>query len=226
MSSSVLVGLFESQGAAEQARAQLLSAGFAEAVVSLTGGASSSSPSNPASSQRPAKGTIAHFFESLFGGIATDAEAGHSPYSNNYHEAFQRGSYGVTVTTADDDEIDRAESILNAAGAVDIDEKAAQWRETGAVSSGSAASTAATSLEAGATRKLQEVEEELKVGKRVVARVSPVADVPDADGFPLSQLGDFLARGPQLAADDRQRMAQDVQAVRSGLRDKADPWAS
>ena len=67
---------------------------------------------------------------------------------------------------------------------------------------------------------------DIERGKRVVARVSPVADVPDTDGFPILQLGDFLARGPQLATDDRQRMAQDVKAVRSGLRAKADPWAS
>ena len=59
--------------------------------------------------------------------------------------------------------------------------------------------------------------------KRVVAPVSPVAGVPRADGFPLSQLGDLLARGPQLAAGDRKRMDQDVRAVRSGRRAKADP---
>lgn len=67
---------------------------------------------------------------------------------------------------------------------------------------------------------------DIERGKRVVARVSPVADVSHAGGFPLSQLGDLLAKGPQLAVAERKRMAQDVRAVRSGLRAKADPWAS
>ena len=78
------------------------------------------------------------------------------------------------MTVANDDEADRAEQILNEAGAVDIDEKAAEWRKEGwtggmAKAMGATAGTAAT-LEAGATRKLQEVEEELKVGKRAVAK--------------------------------------------------------
>jgi antitoxin (DNA-binding transcriptional repressor) of toxin-antitoxin stability system len=67
---------------------------------------------------------------------------------------------------------------------------------------------------------------EIERGKRIVARVSPVTDVSHADGFPLSQLGELLARGPQLAATERKLMAQDVRAVRSRLRAKADPWAS
>jgi antitoxin (DNA-binding transcriptional repressor) of toxin-antitoxin stability system len=67
---------------------------------------------------------------------------------------------------------------------------------------------------------------DIERGKRIVARVSPVADASYADGFPLSQLGDLLAKAPQLAAADRKLMAKDLRAVRSGLLPKDDPWAS
>ena len=177
--SSVLVGMFDSQAAAAQARGKLMSAGFAGDAVTLTGGTASSTtkasmPAGTIASDEPQhKGAIARFFDDLFGSDDSDDED-RAGYTDTYNEAFKRGSYGVSVTVANDDEADRAEQILNDAGAVDIDEKAAAWRKEGwtggmAKTMGAATGTAAT-LEAGATRKLQEVEEELKVGKRAVAK--------------------------------------------------------
>ena len=157
-----------------------MSAGFTGEAVSLVGGTSGSSstssvPGTVASDEPNHKGAIARFFDDLFGGDDEHDEV-RTGYTDTYNEAFKRGSYGVSVTTANDAEADKAEQILNDAGAVDIDEKAASWRKEGwtggmakAVGAVGATGTAAT-LEAGATRKLQEVEEELKVGKRAVAK--------------------------------------------------------
>ena len=182
--SSVLVGMFESQAAAAQARGKLMSAGFAASAVTLTGGGSSSSttatPAGTVSSDEPhEKGAIARFFDDLFGGDDQD-DAVRTGYTDTYNEAFKRGAYGVSVTTTDDDEADKAERILNDAGAVDIDEKADSWRKEGwtggaPISMGMTGTSAGTTessaaLKAGDTRKLQEVEEELKVGKRAVAK--------------------------------------------------------
>lgn len=67
---------------------------------------------------------------------------------------------------------------------------------------------------------------DIERGKRVVARVSPVAAT---DGFPIDRLDDLLAQGPQLDAADKGAMARDVRAARTHLasaRRKADPWAS
>ncbi len=67
---------------------------------------------------------------------------------------------------------------------------------------------------------------DIERGKRVVARVSPVAAT---DGFPVDRLDDLLAQGPQLDASDRGPMTRDLRAVRSQLasaRRKSDPWAS
>ena len=61
---------------------------------------------------------------------------------------------------------------------------------------------------------------DIERGKRVIARVSPVAA---SDGFPIDQLDIFLAKGPQLGAD-RKSMAKDVQTARAKLRSRATPW--
>jgi uncharacterized protein (TIGR02271 family) len=175
--SSVLVGMFDSQVAAAEARGKLMSAGFSGDAVTLTGGGamapSSGVPTATGSIDEPHhEGAIARFFSDLFGGDDKD-DSDRAGYTDTYKEAFKRGSYGVSVTTASDDEMDRAEAILNDAGAVDIDEKAESWRKegwTGGVAKATGLTGGGDTLEAGATRKLQEVEEELKVGKRAVAK--------------------------------------------------------
>jgi len=172
---TVLVGMFESQSAAEKARSQLMAAGFDSGSVSMTGGTSSSASTSSSSSsgygQRQESGGIAGFFESLFGGNDRDDTG----YADTYKEAFNRGSYGVTVTAQSESEVDRAEQVLNACGAVDIDEQAQGWRSEGwqggqQPQAASLTGAAGTQLNDGTSRTLQEVEEELKVGKRAVAR--------------------------------------------------------
>lgn len=64
---------------------------------------------------------------------------------------------------------------------------------------------------------------DIQRGKRVVARVLPAVA---SAGFPLDQLDDFLAKGPQLSASERHSMAKDVRALRSKLLVRDDPWAS
>ena len=44
-------------------------------------------------------------------------------------------------------------------------------------------------------------------------------------GFPIDQLDEALAKGPQLKTSERLAMAEDIRAVRANLKAKADPWA-
>ncbi len=64
---------------------------------------------------------------------------------------------------------------------------------------------------------------DIQRGKRVVARVLPAVA---SSGFPIDQLDDVLAKGPQLKMSERQAMAGDVRVVRSRLLARDDPWAS
>lgn len=170
--SSVLVGMFESLAAAKTAQSRLLAAGFSATALSMTGGTTTMAPDTMPSSpvgegEHFGEGAVAKFFSNLFGGDHDTVEAQRDTYKDTYSEAFRRGSYGISVTAATDTEADKAETILNDCGAVDIDEKSAAWREEGW--QGGAIGSAPT-LASGDHQKLQEVEEELKVGKRVVAK--------------------------------------------------------
>ena len=62
---------------------------------------------------------------------------------------------------------------------------------------------------------------DIERGKRIIARVSPVAS---ADGFPIDQLDTLLAKGPQLGTE-RKSMVKDVQTVRAKLRNRTTAWA-
>jgi antitoxin (DNA-binding transcriptional repressor) of toxin-antitoxin stability system len=57
-------------------------------------------------------------------------------------------------------------------------------------------------------------------GKRVIARVSPVAA---AEGFPVAQLDALFANGPKLGADG-EAMAKDVSGLRATLRNRKTAW--
>ncbi len=220
--SSVLVGMFDTQSAAAQARAKLMSAGFSANAVSMTGGSASSSsrPAGTIVTEEPhQEGAISRFFSDIFGSSDDRNDTSRTAYTDTYEEAFKRGSYGVTVTAATDEEAERAEDILNDCGAVDIDEKAESWRKEGWTGGavGAMAGAKGTTLEAGATRKLQEVEEELKVGKRVVAKggvriFSRMTEVPVTETVRLREERADIKR----TAVDRPATEADLNAFKDG----------
>jgi uncharacterized protein (TIGR02271 family) len=105
---------------------------------------------------------IGHFFSSLFGGH-------HDEDVNDYSEAVRRGGAVVIVYVENDDEADRAADILDSRGAVDVNERAREWRQTGwAGSAPGASSLARDSVAAGGQDEtvIPVVKEELQVGKR------------------------------------------------------------
>ena len=63
---------------------------------------------------------------------------------------------------------------------------------------------------------------DIQRGKRIVARVLPAVA---SSGFPIDQLDDVLAKGPQLKVSERLAMTEDVRSVRTSLKTKSDPWA-
>ena len=183
--SSVLVGMFDTQAAAEQARAQLTAAGFSAGQVtgSSTTGSSTTASSSASTSVHQDEGGIASFFRSLFG---SDDAVNTNDHSSTYREAFRRGGYALTVSVVEEDEIERVTNILEDCGAVDVDERAEQWRNegwNGYSAARTAQPVAGTDLAAGATQKVNLVEESLAVGKRAVGRggvrvFSRVVEVP------------------------------------------------
>lgn len=128
---------------------------------------------------------IGNFFRSLFGGDEPQEDAG------SYQEAVRRGGTLVTVNASNDEMVERVTDIMEDNNAVDVDERALQWHETGWTGYGSNAEVGtenATTRERETTRTglssqgeaadlsnkgdvtLPVVEEELQIGKRKVGR--------------------------------------------------------
>ena len=63
---------------------------------------------------------------------------------------------------------------------------------------------------------------DIQRGERIV---TPMLPVMATSGFPIDQLDEALAKGPQLKTSERLAMAEDVRAVRANLKAKADSWA-
>ncbi|MBC7922855.1 MAG: YsnF/AvaK domain-containing protein [Ferruginibacter sp.] len=149
-----VIGLFDSAAEAHQAVQQLLNQGFTnddiDLSVQIVTGIGTSTTVAEDEGDRPGD-RISHFFGSLFG--ASDES---STYS---HVARQSGSL-VTVHARSGEEAQRAAGILDDCGAMDVEERAAQYGYPGAAATDPATAEGAPFIPV--------IDERLPVGKRVV----------------------------------------------------------
>jgi uncharacterized protein (TIGR02271 family) len=160
----MVVGVFDDYTTAQRAADDLVSNGFSRENIDVRANerfADVATGNTALTGQDPkdtSGGGIAGFFRRLLG---NDEE-----YSSHYEEAIRRGGAVVCVDT---DDHDRAAEILDQNGAVDIDERAASWREQGYTDS---STVERDEYERSGTgdRTMPVVREELEVGKREVLR--------------------------------------------------------
>jgi len=105
---------------------------------------------------------IERFFSNLFGSEERPEEIGH------YHEAVRRGSVLLTVEVEDVAQADAVRAALNEAGAVDMDERVAQWRSSGYRGYDPSAREYTADEVAAERKAFPVVREDLAVGKREV----------------------------------------------------------
>ncbi len=127
---NTVVAIFDEYGQAQQAMNALFNEGFTHSDVKL-----SPAEENPQMREQflrslpistaGGSGGSGDFFVPLFG---TDQ---HSDDAGVYSEAVRRGSYMLSVDAGDQDEADRAADIMQRYNAIDLDQRAAQWRSTG-----------------------------------------------------------------------------------------------
>jgi len=128
-----VISVFENHQAAQRAVDRLLQAGFDSDRVHRHEGAAAA---NTAAAARPGsmgKGdfdedrgvlaSIGHFFASVLG---QDPPTG---YADRYVEMVRRGHSVVVVQAKDEEEKDRATTIVRELGASDIAENAPEWRD-------------------------------------------------------------------------------------------------
>ena len=173
--SHAIIGMFDTAAAANKAREQLIAAGIAGNAIQVsgTGGVSSSSGTTTQATATEDKGFWASVKE-MFG--ADDYEA--DQQVSYYTEGTRRGATVLSVE-ATEANADTVADILNGAGAVDVDAKAAEWKKSGwtapvaaaaTTTTAASATTARSAATAGAAGKIDLVKEDLAVGKRVVNR--------------------------------------------------------
>ncbi len=123
-----LVAVFDNRSDAKLAMDELLSSGFSRQDVSLSESSADTTARQAGSGSSPEEGSFGQgfkkFFSSMFGTDEDDRV-------QKYAEAVTRGHHVLTVSTADEQEAERAADIVERHGPVDIDEKAAQWGGAG-----------------------------------------------------------------------------------------------
>lgn len=191
-----VIGAFDDTSTAQRAVERLVQAGFDRDDVHMQ------QPEQSARDlQDPRTGTSGGsgggFFARLFGMDDTDErtaprQRGYGEQAHTYDEAVRRGSPVVVVDAENESRTDQACALLHELGAIDVDERAKQWRSEGWQPPQQGVQQDLISNERKGVRGddedvLDVVEEELQVGKRsmdrggvrVIQRVSskPVREV-------------------------------------------------
>lgn len=129
---TTVVAVFDNQGDAQDAKSELREMGIPESNVTITANESTGGPlehvnvaDRDDTSQLSFGERIAHFFRSMFGSDDDDERVG------RYSEAVRRGSCVLTVHLADDAELDAVSDVLHRHDAIDIEDRAEQWRSQG-----------------------------------------------------------------------------------------------
>jgi len=205
---STVVAVFDNQNDAVRAQQELIAAGIPAGSVRIT----RSDTLKARDESEPG------FWETLKDafGFGSDEDR----YS--YAEAARRGGTVLTVEAADDASADRIATILRKFNAVDLDERAAKWRQEGwkGYAARSTAAGTTTGTTAAAARRVEDqetvpvVEEQLKVGKRAVQAggvrlYSRVVERPVEENVTLRQERVTVERHPV----DRPATSADVAAA-------------
>lgn len=214
---TTVVGVFDEYRTAERVAQELTNAGFPRTSVDVQSNFRTGAAGRGHEEGEHEGGGISGFFHRLFN---NDESGGH------YAEAVRRGN-SVVCVTAPAEQIDRAVDIMNAAGAVDIDQHVERYRQTGYDQYDESAPAYSydeavaerdryrTSDEGGS---IPVIEEELQIGKRAVRRggvrvYSRVVDQPVEENVELREERVTVDRRPV----DRPVSEREL----SGLRDQS-----
>ncbi|MDQ6787862.1 MAG: YsnF/AvaK domain-containing protein [Acidobacteriota bacterium] len=176
---TTLVGIFDDYSAAQKAVQELTKAGIKQGEISIArnepagkgyttyGGVNSEDYTTGTSIGNK----ISNFFDSIFGTDINDDERG------VYAESVRRGST-IVVVNADKANVDETIDILNRAGAVNVDQRHAQYRAAGykkfdakaPLYNAEQTKTEIQNYAGQGEIALPVIEEQLAVGKRVVQR--------------------------------------------------------
>jgi uncharacterized protein (TIGR02271 family) len=167
-----VVGVFEDYRTAERVAQELANNGIPRESIQVRSNFMTGAAGRTTEAEESHEGGISGFFHRLFGGEESDQHGEH------YAEAVRRGS-AVVCVTAPEAQVDQAVRIMNDEGAIDIDRRVEQYRETGyerhnpdapAYSYDAATKERERFRGSEQSQSIPVVEEELRIGKRAVQR--------------------------------------------------------
>jgi uncharacterized protein (TIGR02271 family) len=157
-----IIGLFDDKTEAQQVRQDIVQMGIPRSETSII-----ENPGPTGMGTHTQSGSEPSFWESLkeaFGFGVPEEEGAY------YAEGVRRGGTLVSVR-AEDTFVDRVVDIMAQHGAVDIDERSTQWRQSGwTAGTGSETKNIQNQTTGGDNVVMPVVEEELQIGKREVQR--------------------------------------------------------
>jgi uncharacterized protein (TIGR02271 family) len=121
-----VVGVFDRYESARHAATLLQDSGFGPDAVHVTDATSDDAALAPGRGSGGMMDSIRSFFAEVFGS-GRDSDT----HLSEYAEAVRRGGAVVKVDVEDEPKVDTARQVLQSAGAVNIDERVAEWREQG-----------------------------------------------------------------------------------------------
>ncbi|HEY0047710.1 MAG TPA: YsnF/AvaK domain-containing protein [Pyrinomonadaceae bacterium] len=167
-----VIGLFDNKNEARVAMEELIEQGFIRENIDVSDRRyddSTASTTTDTTSGTGVGDSIGNFFSSLFGDDQTTAQ--------NYTTLAQEADAILTVQVDTEDRARAAAEILDRHGAIDLDERSAQYQQNYAQTSGTTQNTATQNTATQNTATTTEgemsipvIEEELQVGKRAVER--------------------------------------------------------
>ena len=154
-----VVGFFDNPSEAQRAVQQLESIGIPRQSIDISPGNSNTNVSNARNTDndRDEENGITRFFKSLFGDNDNEAD--------RYSRVAQKAQSIVTVHAQSEEQAERAADILDDCGAIDVDERAAQYGYERTAYSGDT-----NRNESRDETTIPRIEENLEVGKREVER--------------------------------------------------------
>jgi uncharacterized protein (TIGR02271 family) len=154
--SQTVIGIFDLSSEAHEAVNHLLSSGFNKESVDLSTRAEREGISSSYDDEETHAG-VSGFFSNVFSASYEDAA--------NYSQVGQRGAI-VTVHAASSEQAESAAQILDTYGALDVSERAVQYKSGNTATAGVIGTSQPAQANAGQTIKI--IEEKMQVGKRKV----------------------------------------------------------
>lgn len=219
------ISTFDDRAAAERAVERLVDAGFSRDEVHIEEGSATEARATASGATDADRGyrdegilaSFGHFFASLFEGDERGTQ-----HAGTYSEAVRRGSVVVVVDAVDETQAQQAATIMDELGAVNMDQRADEWRAEGWAYDRMPAQALRGEADDGSRLRgdqdkvLNVVQEELQVGKRTVDRggvriVQRVSETPVRELVRLREVRAVVERRPvdRAAGDADLKLFQD-----------------